>query len=186
MSSVVSRVVKFSRSKRAEALAEVLEQGAEALASFASGLTVEEWGRRGEKDQRPVGVVVHHVATMYPLEIQLAQTLARGEAVTGVTWDDVHAMNAAHAKDFDEVTKEETLDLLEKQQRGGRGGGPGAERRGAFGLRPDLDVFRRSAHVPVHARGSRGAALLAPPRGHPEGPEAVTSPGNGCLASLSS
>ena len=31
---------------------------------------------------------------MYPLEIQLAQTLAAGKPVTGVTWDDVHAMNA--------------------------------------------------------------------------------------------
>jgi hypothetical protein len=57
---------------------------------------------------------VHHVATMYPLEIELAQTLAGGDPVTGVTWDDVHAMNAAHAKEFDAVTKEETLELLEK------------------------------------------------------------------------
>ena len=114
MSSVVSRVSKFNRSKRAEALAEVLEQGAAALASFAGGLSASEWRARGEKDRRPVGVIVHHVATMYPLEIQLAQSLARGEAVTGVTWDDVHAMNAAHAKEFGAVTKEETLELLEK------------------------------------------------------------------------
>ena len=35
---------------------------------------------------------------MYPLEIQLAQMLAGGQPVTGVTWDDVHAMNAAHAE----------------------------------------------------------------------------------------
>ena len=114
MSSVVSRVSMFSRGKRAEALAEVLEQGAQALASFAKGLSDAEWRTRGPRDERPVGVVVHHVATMYPLEIQLAQTLARGEAVAGVTWDAVHAMNAAHAKEFAGVTKEEALDLLEK------------------------------------------------------------------------
>ena len=35
-------------------------------------------GRRGPKDGRKIGVIVHHVATMYPLEIQLAQTLAGG------------------------------------------------------------------------------------------------------------
>jgi hypothetical protein len=114
MSSVVSRVSKFNRSRRAEALAEVLEQGALALGSYARGLSSAEWRARGEKDQRPVGTVVHHVATMYPLEIELAQTLAGGEPVTGVTWEDVHAMNAAHAKEFDAVTKEETLELLEK------------------------------------------------------------------------
>lgn len=114
MSSVVSRVATFKRSERAEALAEVLEEGAQALASFARGLSAEEWETRGGKDGRPVGVVVHHVATMYPVEIKLAQTLARGEAVTGVTWDDVHAMNAAHAEEHEAVTKKETLALLER------------------------------------------------------------------------
>jgi hypothetical protein len=57
---------------------------------------------------------VHHVATMYPLEIQLAQVLAGGKPVTGVTWDDVHAMNAGHAKEHDAVTKEAALDLLQR------------------------------------------------------------------------
>ena len=114
MSSVVSRISKFNRSERAEALAEVLEEGAAALASFAGGLSAEEWETRGEKDGRPVGVIVHHVATMYPVEIQLALNLARGEAVTGVTWDDVHAMNAGHAKEHGAVTKKEALELLER------------------------------------------------------------------------
>ena len=131
MTSVVSRISGSTRRDRADALADVLEQGARALASFASGLSNAEWQTRGSQGRRKVGVVVHHVATMYPLEIQLAQTLAGGNPVTGVTWDDVHAMNAAHAKEYDAVTKEEALALLETQQRGGRGGDPCAERRGA-------------------------------------------------------
>lgn len=114
MSSVVSRISRFNQSKRADALADVLEQGARALSIFASGLSSSEWRMRGPKDERRIGVVVHHVATMYPLEIKLAHTLAGGDPVTGVTWDDVHAMNAAHAKEFDAVTKEEALELLEK------------------------------------------------------------------------
>jgi len=65
------------------------------------------------KDGRTVGVVVHHVATMYPLEIQLAQTLAGGKPVVGVTWDAVHEMNAGHAREHDAVTKDATLDLLQ-------------------------------------------------------------------------
>ena len=59
-----------------------------------------------------MGVLVHHVATMYPIEMQLAQTLAEGNPVVGLTWDTVHEMNAAHAKEFDGVTKEAALDLL--------------------------------------------------------------------------
>src|SRR5579872_2013119 len=90
--------------QRANALADRLEQGARALADFASMLTDAEWKARMPKDGRKIGVIVHHVASVYPIEIQLAQTLAAGNAVTGVTMDNVHAMNAAHAKDNDAVT----------------------------------------------------------------------------------
>src|SRR5215212_596326 len=99
-------------SQRSAALAERLEQGAQALAGCARALTDAEWQTRGPKDTRKIGVIVHHVATMYPLEIQLAQKLAGGEPVAGVTWDDIHALNAAHAREHDGVTKEEALELL--------------------------------------------------------------------------
>jgi hypothetical protein len=101
-------------SKRTEALAERLEQGARALAAFASALNDEEWQTRLPQDGRKFGVVVHHVATMYPLEIQLAQLLAAGKPVTGVTWDVIDEMNAAHAEKFDAVLKQEAIDLLRR------------------------------------------------------------------------
>ena len=103
-----------SVSQRAGALADRLEQGAQALAAFASALTDVEWQTRIPKDGRKVGVVVHHVASMYPLEIQLAQTLAGGQPVAGVTWDAVNELNAGHAREFDAVTKEAALDLLQR------------------------------------------------------------------------
>jgi hypothetical protein len=101
-------------STRTAALAERLEQGARALAATARGLTDLEWQTRLPHDGRKIGVVVHHVASMYPLEIQLAQTLAAGDAIAGVSWDDVHHINAHHAATHDEVTKQDTLDLLER------------------------------------------------------------------------
>ena len=101
-------------SARANALATRLEQGARALAAFASGLSEAEWQTRTPKDGRTVGVIVHHVATVYPIEIQIAQTVAEGKPVTGVTMDDIHAMNAGHASENAGVTKEETLDLLRR------------------------------------------------------------------------
>jgi hypothetical protein len=101
-------------SRRANALAERLEQGALALAAFASGLSDAEWQTAIPKDGRKIGVVVHHVASMYPIEVQLAQTLAKGEPVVGVSWEDVHAINAAHAKENDGVTKQAALDLLQR------------------------------------------------------------------------
>jgi hypothetical protein len=108
-----------SVSARANALADRLEQGARALGAFASSLTDAEWQTRGPKDQRKIGVLVHHVATMYPLEIQLAQALGAGKPVAGVTWDDVHQMNAGHAVEFDAVTKEAAIDLLRRNSEAG-------------------------------------------------------------------
>ncbi len=100
--------------RRAEALAVRLEQGARALAVLAAGLTDEQWQTRLPGDGRKIGVVVHHVGNMYPLEIQLAQQLAAGRAITGVTMNEVNAINAAHAKEFDAVTKSEALDFLQR------------------------------------------------------------------------
>lgn len=97
---------------RAHALADRLERGAEALAAFASSLSDAEWKTQLPHDGRTIGVVVHHVATVYPVEIGLAQALADGHAITGVTWDVIHEMNASHARENGGVTKEETLALL--------------------------------------------------------------------------
>ena len=82
---------------RAEALAERLKAGAAALATFAAAISEEQWQTRLPKDGRKVGVVVHHVASMYPLEIQLAKLLAAGRPVTDVTLDAVEAINRDHA-----------------------------------------------------------------------------------------
>ena len=101
-----------SLSLRADALAVRIEQGARDLAGFVSALTDAECQTRIPKDGRKIGVIVHHVATMYPLEIQLAQTLAGGKPVVGVTWDAVHDINARHAREHDAVTKQAALDLL--------------------------------------------------------------------------
>ena len=98
---------------RATALAERLEDGARALAAFANTLTDAEWRTPfGTTDKRTIGVIVHHVASIYPLEIQLAQLLAAGQPVTGVTWDAVAQVNAGHANDNPNPTKAEALELL--------------------------------------------------------------------------
>jgi uncharacterized damage-inducible protein DinB len=99
-------------SDRAKALAARLEDGARMLADFASTLSDSDWKVALPHDGRTVGVVVHHVASVYPVEIQLAQTLAAGKAVVGVTMNDIHGMNAGHAKEFQNVGKEATLQLL--------------------------------------------------------------------------
>jgi hypothetical protein len=110
--SVTGEVVRPA-SARAEALAVRLETGARALVEFAKGLSDAEWQTPIPHDTRKVGVVVHHVAFMYPIEIDAARTVSRGEPFP-VPWEKVHEINAQHAKDYDRVSKAEALDLLLK------------------------------------------------------------------------
>ena len=102
-------------SQRAQDLADRIEEGAAGLAAFAEQLTAEEWKTpTNAHDRRPVGVVVHHVAAVYPIEIELARAIASGKAVSDVTWEVVSQLNAAHARENAAPTKEETLDLLRR------------------------------------------------------------------------
>jgi hypothetical protein len=101
-------------SARSHALADRLERGAHALAQLATGLTDDEWGTPMSRDPRAIGVVVHHVASVYPIEIQLAQVVAGGQPITGVTPADIDIMNANHAREFALVGKEAALDLLRR------------------------------------------------------------------------
>jgi hypothetical protein len=99
-------------SPHADALADRLEQGARALAAFAGGLTEADWHTPLPHDGRTLGVIVHHVASVYPVEIELAMTVAQGRPVVGVTMDDIHQMNARHAVENAGITKEAAIDLL--------------------------------------------------------------------------
>jgi len=105
---------------RAELLANRIEEGAARLAAFAEGLSEAEWRTpvlESGKDGRSVGVIVHHVASVYPIEIELAKSVASGKAVAEVTWDALAEMNAKHAQEQAEVTKDVTLELLRRNSR---------------------------------------------------------------------
>lgn len=98
---------------RAELLANRIEEGAATLAAFVEGLSAVEWRLPvSATDRRSIGVVVHHVATMYPIEVELAQVIAKGKPVTDVTVEVVNGLNAKHASEQADVTKEAALELL--------------------------------------------------------------------------
>ena len=102
-------------STRSSALADRLLQGAESLARVAETLDDQQWATPIPGDGRPVGVVVHHVAAVYPIEVQLAQQLASGRPIEGVSWDDIHAMNAQHASDHAGVVAAEVRKLSDDE-----------------------------------------------------------------------
>jgi SAM-dependent methyltransferase len=113
-----ARTTRKSVSHRAQALADRIEEGAAGLATFAEGLSEAEWLTPvSATDRRSIGVIVHHVASMYPIEVDAARVVASGKAVTDVTWEVVSQLNAKHAADHAEATKAEALELLRRNSR---------------------------------------------------------------------
>src|ERR1051326_216005 len=101
--------------RRAALLADRIEQGAAGLAAFAEGISEAEWLQPvSGTDHRSVGVIVNHVSSMYPIEIDVARAVASGKAITDVTWDAVAQINAQNAQENAAVTKAAALELLRK------------------------------------------------------------------------
>ena len=104
--------------RRAESLANRIEEGAAGLAAFAEGLSDVEWRTPvSATDRRTVGAIVHHVASMYPIEVGLAQAVAAGKAAPEVTWELVAGINAKHAQEQAGVTRAAALELLRRNSR---------------------------------------------------------------------
>jgi hypothetical protein len=106
--------------RRADNLADRIEEGARGLAAYAEKLTDSEWNttiNAGGNDRRTVGVVVAHVASVYPVEIDVARGIASGKALNDVTWEVVADMNAKHAKENAKLSRKETLELLRKNSK---------------------------------------------------------------------
>ena len=101
----------------AKQLADRIDEGADVLARFARDLSDAQWCSVVKPDGRSVGVIVHHVGNMYPIEMDVIRTALKGEPITDVTWDVVAHINATHAREFASVSKSEALDLLARNSR---------------------------------------------------------------------
>jgi acyl-CoA reductase-like NAD-dependent aldehyde dehydrogenase len=105
--------------RRSEMLADRILQGAEGLASFAEKLSDADWTRplsTDGSDRRPIGVIVNHVAFVYPIEVDAAKGIGSGQAVP-VSWDDIAQLNAKHAGENAKTAKSETIALLRRNSR---------------------------------------------------------------------
>ena len=105
-------------SYRSELLADRIEEGAEALASFAEGLSEAQWQTPvSATDRRSIAVVTHHVASFYAVEIELARAIASGHAVKNVTPEVINQINAHHARELLNPNQAATIDLLRRNSR---------------------------------------------------------------------
>lgn len=100
--------------KRSEALAQRVEQGHNEMIALIESLPDEAWQSHIPGDSRPVGVIIHHVASLLPVETTLFQLLAAGESISGFTTEVVNKLNAQHANENAHATRHDTLALLKQ------------------------------------------------------------------------
>lgn len=98
----------------ADQLANRILEGADELAQLTSQLSDEELQRPVKGDGRSIIVVVHHVASVYPIEVELAGVLAAGDPITAATKEGIDQMNAEHARANNAVSRAATLELLKR------------------------------------------------------------------------
>jgi hypothetical protein len=99
---------------RAEQLARQFEAKAQEVTAVLEQIGEADWKKVTAAEQWSVGVTAHHLAGAHELIAGLVRTVATGGALPGLTMDQLHAMNAKHARDFATCTRAETLELHRK------------------------------------------------------------------------
>jgi DinB superfamily len=99
---------------KAEALAKQFEAKVQEATSVLEKLSDADWKKVTAAEKWSIGVTAHHVATSHAGIAGLVKSVASGQHKATMTMDDLHAMNAQHAKDFANVGKAETIALHKK------------------------------------------------------------------------
>jgi hypothetical protein len=101
-------------SPRAERLAEKFEAAIADLHTLLARCTDEDWHRRCPDEERPVGVVAHHVAGGLHAQITWLRMVANGQELPPITAEMIDETNASHAVKHAHHTRDETLATLER------------------------------------------------------------------------
>lgn len=82
--------------------------------AFVDNCSDEEWRKVCSGEGWTVGVVAHHVAAGHFGAIDFVRMIVAGEAIPEITMETIDQMNAQHAKEHANCTREEVLGLLRK------------------------------------------------------------------------
>jgi hypothetical protein len=103
----------MSTTTHAERLAQQLESVTTELIETVEGCTDEQLRLTTAREQWPVVVVAHHLAVTYGALAEIFAGLAADESSRlEFTADQINEGNAQHAREYANVEKQETLDLL--------------------------------------------------------------------------
>ncbi len=97
---------------RGEELATQFEATNASVIAAVDSLSEAQWGSLSAAEHWSHGVVAHHIAVDHEAIAGLVQTIATGGTVPPLDSDALDAINAEHAAEAANCTKEETLALL--------------------------------------------------------------------------
>lgn len=97
-----------------EQLLAQVEEATAATAAVIKQCSESDWKTAlSDEDGRSVGVVCHHIASVYPLVVNGALQMTRGEGAPTFSYDDIHALNHQHAEAQASVDPDAALALLD-------------------------------------------------------------------------
>ena len=101
-------------SARAESLAKQFEARAAEMTAEIEKLTDADWKKVTAAEKWPVGVTAHHVAGAHEPIAGIVKSVSGGQSMPRFTMGMLDEMNAQHAREHANCTKEETLALHRK------------------------------------------------------------------------
>ena len=101
-------------SERAEHLAQQFERAIAALSDVLAACSDEDWRKRCPDEERPVGVVAHHIAGGLHAQVTWLQMVANGQQLPPITAEMIDETNASHAVKHAHHSREETLATLRR------------------------------------------------------------------------
>jgi hypothetical protein len=99
--------------KSAADLSQEFEARARAFADLVRGLDDEQWREICVAETWSVGTTAHHVGQSLGSTWGVAKAMLAGN-LPAISWDDINAMNAAHAAEYPNPDMGETLALIEE------------------------------------------------------------------------
>jgi hypothetical protein len=100
--------------ERSQALADKFEAAHNDLVSTIESIPDDKWQLTCQNDERPVGVVAHHVGVSYTTTFESVRMAGTGQPVPPMSWEMLNAMNAEHAVENASCTKEDALAVIRK------------------------------------------------------------------------
>ncbi len=98
----------------AEALAKQFEAKVQEATAMLERLNDADWKKTTSGEKWTVGVVAHHLAGAHEPIAGIIKTIASGQSLPGMTMEQLHDMNAKHAREHAMCTKAETIALHKK------------------------------------------------------------------------